>query len=297
MDRLTQLQLFQAIIKEGSFAAGARTTGLSAAQASKAIRELESHLGQRLIDRTTRSLRATYAGNRLLQDGALVLDHWQQLIENMAAEEESVAGSLRVSVPASLNHMFIADILNHYRRLAPEVKIEIQLNDTLVNLVDGGFDAAVRIGELADSSLIARKIAPVELQCLASPDYLKRHGTPKHPRDLNKHACILDTNNKRGSSWIFQNKQKDFNITVPSTIKVNSPHLCVALAIEGHGIIVTPDFAAKKAIREKKLVPVLGSFFRATLAMFLVYPDRRFIPARLRLFEQTLHEVVKHSPM
>jgi len=295
MDRIDHIRLLSRIAELGSFTEAAQDMGLSRPAVSKAVRELEDRLGARLLDRTTRSVGLTSAGRLLLADARPWLDQYDHMVAKMREDKSVISGALRLSVPASFDQIILAQIMSQYTESAPEVRLDIVLTDSFTDLITEGFDAALRITQLADSSLIARRICGVRNMVLASPEYLKTHGTPRHPRDLSTHICLEDSNMKNVARWRFQEGGSRFSIPIASTLRMNSPHLTVALAKSGHGIACAPEFAASTAVASGELIPILETYEIDGPSVYVVYPDRRYVPRRLSLFVSTVKTIMGQS--
>lgn len=293
MDRLTTLELFCAIVHRGSLVGAAEEMGVSKAAVSKALRDLEAEMGVRLLDRTTRSLAPTQEGLLLLERAPDITQRYEVLREELRADKDSAAGTLKLSAPASFDNEALAQIVTEYMRVAPDVRLDMTLSDSYVSLIEDGFDAAIRIGDLDDSSLIARRIIDVRNVVIASPDFLSAFGTPAHPKDITALPCIEDKNERNSRRWPFQEGGHLFRVAITPIARVNSPNLSVALAAAGHGLVRAPDFAARTAIERGEVVPILQNFALQRAALHIVYPDRRYVPKRLSLFIDVASRVLK----
>ncbi len=252
---------------------------------SRHIQELEARLGARLLNRTTRKISLTEAGH-------VYYDRSAHLLAELSAADSEVAelhtrprGTLRVNGPVVFGSLHLAAAVADYMAAFPEVKIELTLNDRVVDLVEEGFDCAVRIGALADSSLMARRLAPCRLVVVASPDYLARHGTPQAPADLTKHDCIRYMYGEGGDIWHFHGPDGPQPVRVQGQLRTNNGDAMRIAASRGMGIAVIPSFIVSAELASGALVPILHGWGTADkLAVNVVYPPGRNPSAKLRSF-------------
>ncbi|WP_395675419.1 LysR family transcriptional regulator [Inquilinus sp.] len=290
MDRLTTLDLFVRIVDAGSFAAGAEQLGQSRALASRAILDLETRLGTRLLNRTTRRLSLTEAG-------AAFYRRAQRITADMAeAEEEATAlharprGLLRVNAPMSFGVLHVAPALAAYLERYPEVSVDLTLNDRVVDLLEDGYDLAIRIGRLADSSLIARRLAPCRILLCAAPSYLAAHGTPEHPSDLVRHRCISYAYGANRDEWILTGPGGEVRVRIGARLQVNNGDAIQAAIREGYGIARQPDFIAAPDLAAGRMVQVLPEWRLPEMGIHAVYPPARTLSAKVRSFVDFMAE-------
>jgi DNA-binding transcriptional LysR family regulator len=265
--------IFAKVAETGSFASAAAELGLSGPTVSKALQRLEARLGERLIHRTSRRFALTESGRVLAVRAARIL------AEGEAAEAEAKAsstvprGRIRLAAPMSFGLRHVAPALPEFLTAHKEVSIDLQLDDRRVDLIAGGIDVAVRIADLADSSLIARRLCPVRRLVVGSPDYFARRGTPLRPRDLRDHACLGYTWLASGETWHFSNVAGDVeSVTVKGPLSANNADAMVAALESGLGIALQPDFLAWEAIKDGRLVTVLDDWQAPPSALHLVTP-------------------------
>src|SRR6516162_460735 len=222
MDRLTAMEVFVRVVEKGGFTAAAAHLRLSRAMVSKHVQDLEAHLGARLLNRTTRKLSLTEAGR-------VYYDRSTQLLAELAETEEAVGelqakprGRLRVNAPVSFGSLHLAAAIADYMATYPDVAVELTLNDRIVDLVEEGYDLAVRVARLADSSLIARRLAPCRFVVCASPGYLKRHGRPEHPADLAQHNYLCYSYSAGGDEWRFDGPDGSIAIQLKEMLQTNN---------------------------------------------------------------------------
>jgi DNA-binding transcriptional LysR family regulator len=285
MDLFVCMRAFVAVAEEGQFAAASDRLGLSRAMASKQVMDLESHLGVRLLNRTTRKVSLTEQGAAYLErcrDILLTLEEAEQEISSQASEP---VGRLRVSAPVSLGTSHIASQVASFAALHPRVSIDLILNDRMVDLVDEGFDAAIRVGRLSESSLIARKIGEMRLVCCASPHYLAEHGRPSRPEELSNHECILYSYASLRSTWLFPTEMEPENgVKVGGRISSNNGAAICEMATSGLGIILQPDFVVAPHLRSGALEQLFPDETSQSIGIYAVYQSRSHMTARLRLF-------------
>lgn len=290
MDKLQAMQLFARVVDSGSFTAGAAQMGISRALASKLIQTLEDQLGVRLLNRTTRRVSLTDPGKNYFARVSQLLDALAEAEAEAAELQVEPRGRMRVSVPISFAVKHLAPALSDFQRLFPRVELELGLNDRLVDLVDEGFDMAVRIGRLADSSLVARRIAPATLLAVASPKYLQLHGTPTHPDQLSAHNVLIYTLTAKPEEWVFTRGGETVATRIKGNLYTNNGDYLAAAAIEGAGITMLPAFIVFDAVKEGRLVEVLGDWPSPPLGIYAIYAQTRAVPAKTRVLIDFLVE-------
>jgi DNA-binding transcriptional LysR family regulator len=289
MDRIEELRVFVTVADLRGFAQASRRLGISPAQVSKLIARLEDRLHSRLFHRTTRDVSLTDEGRALHGRARVLVEEYDQL-ERSAQQTTKPHGLLKVSAPISFG-LQLGPTLLDFARAYPDVGLDVSFTDRLVNLVDEGFDAAVRISRFDDSSLIARKLANVSAVTIASPDYLARRGTPRTPDDLKDHDIILDTNAADRHVWQFVQGAKRLDVRVGGRLQFSNPYICVAAARAGFGIARAPDFAAAEDLHLGRVSAVLTRYeFPTPVIMYVVYPHARYLAAKVRVFVDFLAE-------
>ncbi|MBF9031602.1 LysR family transcriptional regulator [Rhodobacterales bacterium HKCCE3408] len=282
MDLIDGMRTFAAVVEAGSFTAAGDRLGMSKKLASKYVAELESRLRVQLLRRTTRSLSLTNAGSRYYPRCVAVLEEIDALGAEIREGETGLSGLLRVSAPVTFGELFLQDALADFREDNPDLVIDLRLNDRFVDLAGEGFDLAIRIGVLEDSTLVARKLGETEIVAVASLDYLARAGMPESPADLSRHACLRDSNFRAGQAWAFEIGGTMQRIPVTGGYLVNSATAVRRLALRGAGIALCPDYAVAQDIAAGRLRRVLADFPSPTLGINAVFPDARRLPARTR---------------
>jgi DNA-binding transcriptional LysR family regulator len=285
MDRFSAMQAFRAAAELGSLTAAAKRLDLSKSVVSKQIAGLEKQLGVRLLNRTTRRIRLTEAGQGYYERCAQILGELEDLEGAMQAVHEQPSGQLRVTVPVSFGQRHLAALLPDFLATYPGINVDITLDDRHIDLVAAGMDAAVRVSELGDSSLIARRLGGCEGWVVAAPDYLERHGTPVEPQDLAHHNCLVYAYAPHASEWAFTDAAgRPQRVAVSGNLRANNGETLVEAAIQGTGIIRVPDFLAADAVSDGRLQRVLSAYSAESPGIYVVYPYTRHVSARLRAF-------------
>ncbi|MDW5376959.1 LysR family transcriptional regulator [Halomonas sp. HP20-15] len=288
MDRLQAMQTFRAVVEAGSFAAGARKLDLSNAMVSKQVARLEAQLGVRLLTRTTRRLQLTAEGERYLKGAGRLLDELYELEAGLGEQRGEVRGRLRLSAPLDFGVRELMPALQAFERRHPAVQLDVVLEDRRVDLLAEDFDLAVRIGELEDSSLIARRLMAMPMYVYASPAYLAEHGHPRHPDELRGHRCLHYSLQRTGPSWNFQVDGKPYRYRFRPVLSCNNGRALTEAAVRGMGLVYKPAFLGEPEVAQGRLVRVLEPFVKPPMGVNLLYADRQLMPARLQALIETL---------
>ena len=287
MDRIEELRVFVSVADLQGFAQAGRRLGISPAQVSKLIARLEDRLNSRLFNRTTRDVSLTDQGRALQNRARALVEEYDQL-ERAAQETAKPHGLLKLSAPITFGMQLGLTLLD-FARAYPDVGLDVSFTDRHVNLVEEGFDAAVRISSLADSSLIARKLASVQSVTIAAPKYLAVRSTPRVPDDLRAHEAIIDLN--RGDTWEFGTGSKRLNVRMSGRLRFGDPYIAMAAARAGFGIARVPDFVAEDNLKNGSLVRLLEKYEPAApVTMYVVYPHARHLASKVRAFVDFLVE-------
>ncbi len=284
MDTLDLMRTFVAVVDSMSFTAAGQRLGRSKALISKHIGELEARLGTRLINRTTRSVKVTEIGRAYYDRARTLLMDFEALEDTVKAQSGQPRGRLRVTAPQTLGEMELMEMVKAFRARYPLLELEIFLADRIVDLVGEGFEVALRVTTLQDSSLIARKLCDVRLLLCASPEYLAQHGSPQGPSELVRHNCIVDTNIRWRESWRFGHPDAGDQIRVTPCISVNSATAVHRAVIQGIGIGFIPEFAVTRDLRQGRLVTLFEAETQHKLGVYLLYPHRLHLSAKVRAF-------------
>jgi DNA-binding transcriptional LysR family regulator len=282
---LAGIDIFVAVVEADSFTQAAAQLGKSASYVSKAVSRLENELGARLLNRTTRSLSLTDAGRSYFEQCRAIVAEAEQAALMVSEADHEPRGVLKVSAPVSFGISHLAAALPDFLRDAPELKLDIELNDRKVDVVADGFDVVLRVGQLADTSLIAKRIATVTGVTAASPAYWDARGRPQHPAELANHTCIAYSLIHAPNRWQYRDQDgRPTTVDVASRVICNSAELECALAVAGMGVIRMPEFACQAEIEAGRLEPVLEDYARAPFGIYAVYPHRRHLSAKVRAF-------------
>ncbi len=286
MDTLTRMRAFIAVIENEGFSAAARKTGRSKALLSKYVRELEDELGVLLINRTTRQVALTAAGEVYLPRAAAILADLESLNEEAREATGETKGTIRVSAARTFGDAELGLSLVDFAKQHPDISLDVHLDDNFVNLVEEGFDVAIRMTRLADSAMIARRLTALDFVIVASPEFIERHGRPTHPAQIAKFPAVIDSNARMFSNWLFRDPKTGETITVAVSgqFTANSPVTVRAAALAGLGLALSPSFVVRNEISRGELVTVLDEFMPGEAGIYAVFPHRRHLPARVRLF-------------
>lgn len=297
MDRLEADRMFMAVMETGSFTAAAERLGTSSGQASKLVSRLEASLGVRLLSRTTRAVSPTEAGRAYFDRVRLLVEEFDNLDAAIRDASGAPRGRLRLTAPLSFGTMEIAPALNEFARAFPEIELDVSFTDRVVNLVDEGFDLAIRVGRPGDSSMIARKLCDVRIVVIGSSAYLERNGKPTTPEDLSGFECILDTNFREPGRWPFRGADgKALSIPVRGRVRYSNAEACLAAAEAGLGLACVPGFVAGDALRSGRLRRVLQAFEAEPYAVHALYPHSRHLAGKVRALVDFLLERYRGTP-
>lgn len=295
-DSIQEMAIFARVVGAGSLSAAARELGLSPALVSRRLAALESRLGARLINRTTRSLHLTDDGATYYEACARVLADIEEADAAVSAGRVEPRGTLRVALPASFGHQHIAPLIPRFAERYPQIQLALSLSDRTVNLIEEGFDLAVRIAHLEDSSLTARKLAPNRRVVCASPGYLARQGTPRMPDELARHNCLTTTD--FAMNWDYKAPDgKPGSVRVTGRYSCDNWEVLREWALAGLGIALKSTWDVHRLLVDGSLVEVCpGYTFHSDVAIYAVYPSRRFLPAKTRVFIDFLAESFGPDP-
>jgi DNA-binding transcriptional LysR family regulator len=297
MQNLTDIAIFVKVVELSSFTAAAEALESSQPVVSKAVTRLEEKLGARLLNRTTRRLSLTEAGSELYRRSVRALQEIEDAELEVARFQTEPRGTLRVAAPMSFSIQHLGPVLPAFLERFPGVTLELNMDDRQVDIVEEGYDLAIRIGTLADSNLVARKITPCRQVMCASPAYLAKHGEPERPEDLLEHNCILYSLLLTPREWRLVDAAGETHV-VPVSGKLHSNNGMVNrdAAIAGGGIVLLPTFYLGEQIRSGTLKPVLCKFKPQELAVYAVYPERRNLTPKVRAFVDFLAATFGPTP-
>ena len=296
MDSLTRIRAFIDVVEAEGFSAAARKAGRSKALLSKYVRELEDELGSLLLNRTTRQFSLTETGRTYYRSASEILRQIDDLADQVRESSSHVKGNVRITAPRTFADAAVGQSLIDFSLAYPDITLEVVLDDRMVDFVDEGFDLGIRITRLQDSGMIARKLAPFSILPVASPEFLQKHGPIKNPNQLTKVPCLVDTNNRSKNNWRFQTSDGDvISVAVKGRLEVNSPLSTMRAAESGLGVALLPDFIAQERIEAGKLTPILSNWIPTDAGIYAIYPERRYLPAKVRTLVDFLSQWFKDN--
>jgi DNA-binding transcriptional LysR family regulator len=285
VDRFQALTAFAKVVENGSFARAAERLNVSVSSVSRMVSELEAHLDARLLNRTTRRLSLTESGRAFYERCVQLLVDLEEAEEVASAGTTRPRGTLRLTCGTTFGVRHLSPAIAEFVAIHPEMRFDVELSDRAVDLVDEGFDAALRIGKIGSQQLVGRKIGETRLVCCAAPAYLERHGVPRTPEDLAAHVCLTYEYSPQKNLWLFQDGSgRDRSVRVDGPVHANNGRFLVALAVAGVAVTIEPDFIVGPEVRAGRLVPLLRAFEAAPSNIYLAYPSRRHLSAKVRAF-------------
>ena len=293
---LQQLASFVAVVNAGSFVGAADAIGLSKAAVSRHVADLEAQLGVRLLHRTTRRLSLTDDGQRFHARATELLADAGELEAEASAGSGEAAGLLRINAPLTFGNLHLAPLWSRFIAENPKVALDITLNDRVVDLVDEGYDLAVRITGLASSQLVSRRLASTRIVLCASPAYLAAHGTPSHPHELARHQVVSYAYWTGGDDWRFTGAEGEARVRVQPRIHTNSGDTCRVAALHGQGVILQPDFLVGDDLRRGDLIELLPGWHSIELGIHALYASRKQLPMKTRRLVDFLVEAFATPP-
>lgn len=283
MDRLASDRMFIAVMETGSFTSAAERLGTSSGQASKLVSRLEAELGVRLLNRTTRAVSPTEVGRAYFEQVRVLIEEFDDLDQSVRDAAHAPRGRVRLTAPLTFGVSELTPALNAFACAYPEISLDVTFADRIVNLVDEGFDAAIRIGRPQDSTLIARRLYEMQLILVASDAYLDRRGVPDTPGDLAAHDCIIDTNFRDPGNWRFRQGDTVVPVPVRGRLHYSNAEACLKAAEAGLGIAYVPDFVAASSLRAGSVRSLMRDRADAPYGVFALYPPGRHLAAKVRV--------------
>ena len=297
MDRLAHMEVFVAVVEAGGIGAAADRLGLAKSAVSRRLAELEARLGATLIHRTTRRLNLTDDGHAYYERCVAILADLDEAEAAVRQAHGDLKGRLKVTLPLSFGLLHLAPLIQAFMERHPEVRFELDFNDRQVDIMQEGFDLAIRIARLEDSSLIARRLAPIRSGIYASPDYLARHGTPNTAADLKDHDCLLYSNIREPDLWHYTGPdRRPGSVRVPMRLSASSGEFLLQATLAGQGLIHSPTFYVHEALQAGRLKQVLTDHAWPELSAYAVYPPTRHLSGRVRAFIDFLAEKLAGEP-
>jgi DNA-binding transcriptional LysR family regulator len=286
MNEFGAIPVFVAVVENGGFSAAARRIGISKSAVSKRINRLEAHLGVRLLYRTTRKLSLTEAGERYFEHAAEAMSAAGQAEDAVTELQGEPQGQLRISSPMSFGRLHVAPMIPKLMQRYPKLQIDLVMDDRRADLVAAGFDVAIRSqsGNMPDSTMIARKLAPLRQVLCASPDYIDRHGLPATPAELSRHNCVLFSYSRDANEWTLHREDKPETVLVSGNYRVNNSEALLEALREGIGIGRLPTFVAGPDLKSGRLVKLFEAYRIPDHEFYAVFPQREYLPAKVRAF-------------
>jgi len=300
MTKLPDLEgwaIFAKVAETGSFVSAAAELGVSQATVSKAISRLEARIDSALFHRTSRRMSLTESGRQALDRAARILAEGETVEAEITEQAAHPRGCVRMAAPMSFGIAHLAPVLPAFMERYPEVALEVDFRDEIVDLVAGGFDLALRISTLADSSLLARRLCTVRILLVGAPAYLSRHGRPTHPRELASHRGLFYTNSRLGESWHFRHKRHgEIAVGVPASLSVNNAEALAPSLLHGQGLALQPEFLVWEDLKKGRLEAVMPDWIAPPIALHIVTPPSRARPTRVRVLIDFLAKRFQHAP-
>ena len=300
MTKLPDLEawaVFAKVVEAGSFAKAARELGLSQATVSKAITRLENRLKTALFQRSSRKMSLTESGRVAVGRASLIFDEGAAIEAEVMAQSTSPRGLIRLAAPMSFGVAHLAPALPEFMASYPDISLEIDFNDEIVDLIEGRFDLALRISILADSSLRAQRVCAVRILLVGAPEYIRRHGRPKHPKDLGQHRGLSYANSRLGEAWRFKHQRHGvFSIGIPAPLRVNNAEALTPVLRAGLGLALQPEFLVWQHLQNGTLEHVMPEWEVAPISMNIVTPPHRARTMRVQLLIDYLARTLAHAP-
>lgn len=284
MDKLTSMSVFVRVAKAGSFAGGASELGISRAMATKHIMQLEGSLGTRLFNRTTRSLSLTEVGASYLERCQQVLMDVEEMEAAVTHLQTEPRGVLKISAPPVIGATHITRAVAEFLKIHPDLTVDMILQSSPGDLIDEGIDIAIYLGDLDDTSMVARKLASSSMVICGSPEYLAKHGIPNSPEDLYNHSCLINWASAPRNKWRFKGKIGYITINVSGRMQSNVADANRIAAVNGLGLVMLANYVVARDIEKGKLIPVLENYTLPPLDIHAVYPHRKYLSAKVRRF-------------
>ena len=289
MNKFADIEAFTAVVEAGTFSAAGERLGVAKSVVSRRISQLERRLGSRLLHRTTRRLALTDTGRNFYQRAVQILADLDDAEQSVTEETLELRGSLKLAAPLSFGLTHMSGAIAEFLKEHPAIELNLDLNDRNINLVEEGFDMAVRIGNLEDSTLVSRRLGTAQNITCASQSYLDRHGEPTHPDELHQHVGLQYSNIPYKQQWRYVNQDGKTIYAQPQIrIRSNNGESLASAAIAGLGITTGPTFIMGKYIKEGSLVSILNEYQRPSVGIHAVYPPGRLVPRRIQVFSDFL---------
>ena len=296
MDKIVCMHAYCEVVREGGFSAAARKIGSSKVLVSRYVSALETDLGVRLLERTTRKMRTTDVGQAYYERCQRLLEDFAELDASIKERHREAAGKLRLSVPSeAFTNKHLLPFFIQFAQDYPMIDLEVQLADRYIDIIEEGFDVAIRIGKLQDSSLIARQLAPMKMLICASPNYLAKSSSIKTPDDLRNHQLVIDTNYRGGQQWVFKKDGESISVKANGRLKINSAASTTELILNDLGVGICPSFMVTDELSKGLLTPVLKDWCIYEGGIYAMYTHRKHLSARVSLVVDALKEYFTYT--
>ncbi|MEL6114929.1 LysR family transcriptional regulator [Photobacterium sp. SP02] len=282
-DVFSAIPVFVTVVECGSFSAAAERLGITKSAVSKRINHLEAKLGTRLLNRTTRSLSLTDAGEQYFESARAAYQLAREAEDKLGHLQGNPSGLLKVTVPMTFGRLHISPLIPEFLQRYPDIRLEMTLDDKMVDLVEGGYDLSIRIGYIPESSLVARRLAPCRSVLCAAPHYLEKHGTPQSPADLQNHNCLYYSYFRGGAEWRFDGPAGVESIQPRGNYQANNSEVLRDALVAGLGICQMPTFIVGADLASGKLIPVMPDYVLPLHAVYAMFPERKHLPEKVRV--------------
>lgn len=297
MDRFENMRVFIKVAETGSISDAAAQIGVVKSALSRRLKELEEHLGVELFHRTTRKMSLTETGSVFYQHATRILDDVAEAESDVTQAHTALKGRLKIALPSTFGIMHMGPAINEFAKTHPDIEFDLDFNDREVDLVHEGFDLAIRIAKLPDSSLIARKLAPIEFVTCASPAYLEQFGIPQSPKDLVNHQCLTYSLLSNDEQWNFKYVDgQNLKIKLKPYLKATTGEYLKDAAVNGLGIVLLPEFIVYQKIKEGSLLSILKDYVTPPINAYAIYPQTRHLSQRVRMFVDFLIKRFSDTP-
>ena len=297
MGRYEQLEAFVEVVDQHGFSAAGQKLGIAKSVLSRRVSELEARLGVKLLNRTTRQLSLTTPGEQLYQQASVILTELLEAEQKVSEEQLALSGRLKIAAPLSFGYRHLSSAIADFATEHPNIDLALDLNDREIDLVAEGFDMAIRIGELKDSSLIGRKLGVIRFVTAASSGYLESHGIPRHPSELSQHDGLFYSNISDKQQWQFMDQHKTLSVVPQARLRANNGDFLTRAALKGLGIYQCPTFLVDESIRNGDLRVILEQYNRKQLGIYALFPPGRLIPRRARVLTDFLQAQFGDCPV
>ena len=296
MGKFEQFEAFVAVVDHQGFSAAGEKLGIAKSALSRRVSELEVRLKVKLLNRTTRKLSLTSAGEEFYQQVRGMISDLNEAEQKLSDDQSVISGPLKIAAPLSFGYRHLSTAISEFVVEYPEIDLSLDLNDRHIDLVAEGFDMTIRIGELTDSTMIARKLGVIRFVTVASQDYLDRKGVPKHPSELTFHDGLLYSNISAKKQWQYFDNKKSLAVVPATRMSANNGDFLAKMAVHGLGITNGPTFLLDEYVREGKLQVILQEYQRAEVGMYALFPPGRLIPSRVKVLVDFLQQQYGDCP-